>query len=200
VISLDCEDTSGCREIGCDCEGAGSAMVCGYADILKDVSPDQEGSVAGKRIEGGGDTGEPGKRVEGVDQIDRGLSNRRGAESSTKEGDVLPFFSCGFSRVCLDGGYGEGYRGEVCLSGDRTLRSCSSDADGCGEFVDSDAMYGEVVEVRLEVFKVECEVEVVSVYEGGGFCFFGNACKDETGKGRRTEREHLAPALYDDVI
>ncbi len=53
-------------------------------------------------------------------------------------------------------------------------------------------MYGEVVEVRLEVFQVEGEVEVVCVYEGGGFCLFlVDAREDETGKGRRTEREHL---------
>ncbi len=28
---------------------------------------------------------------------------------------MLAFFSCGFSRVCLNGGYGEGHRGEFAL-------------------------------------------------------------------------------------
>ncbi len=51
-VSLDCEDTSGCCEISADCEGTGSAMVGSYADILKDISADEEGGIAGEGIEG----------------------------------------------------------------------------------------------------------------------------------------------------
>ena len=45
------DDTSSCREIGADCKGARSAMVCGYTDVLKDISADEEGGIAREGIE-----------------------------------------------------------------------------------------------------------------------------------------------------
>jgi hypothetical protein len=113
---------------------------------------------------------------------------------------VFSFFDGGFLGVSRDGGIGKWNFREVGLGGDGALGTGAGDADRSRKLVDSNAVDGEVVEVCFEVFEVEGEVEDVGVGECGGFGFFGNAAEDETGERRGAEREHLAPALYDDVI
>ena len=138
----------------------------------------------------------PGERVEGVDQIDLGLGYGCGAESGAQEGDVLAFFDSGLGGVGCDGRDGEWHFGEAGLGDDSALGACAGDGDGRGELVDGDAVDGEVVEVGLEVFEVEGEVEDVGIGDGGGLgvCRFGEASEGETCKSGGSEREHLASA------
>ena len=84
---------------------------------------------------------------------------------------MLAFFDCRFLSVSRNGGVGKRNLREVGLGGDGSLGAGAGDSDGRGELVDSNAVDGEVVEVRLEVFEIEGEVEDVGVGEGGSVGF-----------------------------
>src|SRR5277367_3821082 len=105
-------------------------MVGGDTDVLEDVGTDEEKGVVGEGIEACGDACACGEGVEGVDEIDGGLSDGCGAERGAEEGDVLAFFGCGLGGVGLDERAGEGDGLEAGFGGDSALSSRSGDGDG----------------------------------------------------------------------
>ncbi len=130
VIGLDCEDAARIAKIGGAGQGTGCTVVGGDADIFEDIGADEEKGIAGKGVEGGTDSSTGSEGVEGVDQIDGGLSDGGCAESSAQEGDVLAFFDGSFCGVGFDGWVREGYGGKVSFGSDGALGACAGDAKG----------------------------------------------------------------------
>ena len=156
--------------------------------ILEDIGSDQEGSIAGEGIEGlegGGDSSSgseciPGSRgtVSGATgEVDLRLSDGERTESRAQVGDVLTLFDGSFNRVGLDRGQSERNRGAG-LGKNHALGADSGNSHYCRagsggrsvSGVDVGAEGGEVVEVGLEILKVEGEVEdvVIGVGSDGG--------------------------------
>jgi hypothetical protein len=78
---------------------------------------------------------------------------------------VLAFFDGRLLGVSRDGGIGKRNLREVGLGGDGSLGAGAGagDGDGRGELIDGNAVDGEVVEVRLEIFEIEGEVEIALI-------------------------------------
>jgi hypothetical protein len=71
--------------------------------------------------------------------------------------DVLALFEGRLLGVSRDGGIGKRHLREAGLGGDSALGAGASDGDGRGELIDGNAVDGEIVEVRLEVFEIQGE-------------------------------------------
>ncbi len=184
VVGLDGEDAGGGGEVArSDAGGAderGGAGVGGDAYVLKDEGADEkvvevvvggEGAGAGG---GGGDAGRDGQRAE-EGEVDGGHRHGGRAEGRTEEADVLLLLVGDLVDDVLLGG-GEGQRAALGTGADLPGGDAADGGDGahgvfagvaCGRcgVGEREALAGGGVEVELglEVFEVEGEVQDVGV-------------------------------------
>ena len=99
-------------------------MVGGDADILEDVSADEKGLVVGIRTEAAttGNLRCCSERLEGCTQVDGRLSDRRAAERTEQQLDVLALFNSGLDGIGCNRDGGEGNKA---ATRDRTRRADS---------------------------------------------------------------------------
>ena len=135
----------------------------GDADIFEQEGGQQEVLIVGIRVErrtGGDDTGGLRRDAEragrGATEIDRGHCHRRRAELRAQERDVRRFVGRNFTRILRDERIG---KADLTTGRDRPLRRGAGAAGGQQRVRQPCASYGIAVELRLEIFEVEREIE-----------------------------------------